>query len=209
MKMDGLILAGGKSTRMGGKHKGDLLYRDVAFTERIVRQFRKNEGQIWLSYGKEAGKTYEGCTVITDIYPDCGPVGGIYTGLVMCESDAVMAAACDMPLMKIELFRHLEEVLAREERRGADYAAVVPVVDGRVHPLAAIYKVEMRDVLKAQILEGNYRIRDALRKREVLYVDLSDEAQYRDMLRNVNTEEEYKELLENKESCRGGFRGER
>lgn len=194
--MDGLILAGGKSTRMGGKHKGDLLYGNSTFTERIVREFQKGAGKIWLSYGKMPGKNYDGCTVITDIYPDCGPAGGIYTGLEKSESDAVMVAACDMPFVKRELFQYLEERLGEEERRTqVRYAAAVPVADGRIHPLAAIYRAGMKETLKEQILEGNYRIRDALKKEEVLYVDLSREGTYRDMLRNVNTAKEYEQIL--------------
>jgi len=196
MKMDGLILAGGKSTRMGGKHKGDLLYHNATFTERIVKEFLKGAEHIWLSYGKILGKNYEGCTVITDIYPDCGPIGGIYTGLEVSQSDALMVAACDMPLMKLELFQYLEEKLANAEQHSEiRYAAVIPIADGRVHPLAAIYRIDMKEILKKQILEENYRIRDALKRQDVLYVDLSREKKYCDMLRNVNTVEEYEQLM--------------
>lgn len=197
MTMDGLILAGGKSTRMGGKHKGDLLYRDQTFTERIVQQFRKNAAHIWLSYGEVPGKAYEGCSVITDIYPGLGPIGGIYTCLTRCQSEAVMVAACDMPLIGAELFQYLSGRLDEEEKRsGIAYMAAVPVVEGRMHPLAAIYRIKIKERLKEQIMEKNYRIRDAFRAEDVLYVDLTREEKYRNMLRNVNTVEEYKQLTE-------------
>ena len=85
--MDGLILAGGRSTRMGGKHKGDLRYEDQTFLERIIGEFASCAERIWISYGTEMRRDYPGCVSICDEYPGCGPMGGIHAGLKRCRSD--------------------------------------------------------------------------------------------------------------------------
>ena len=51
--MDGLILAGGKSTRMGGKHKGFLQMEEETFMDRLTREMKRRADQLWISYGRD------------------------------------------------------------------------------------------------------------------------------------------------------------
>ena len=193
--MDGLLLAGGKSSRMGGRHKGDLLYGNETFTTRMIHEFSKDADTIWISYGAKVHGTYENCRIVRDIYPDCGPIGGIHAGLTACESDEVMVAACDMPFLKIELFRYLYKQMEEAgKQEKVAYDGAVSVLDGRIHPLSAIYRRTAALVMEQQILKGNYRIRAALDKMKILYVDVTGNARFAYMLQNVNTMEEYKML---------------
>lgn len=193
--MDGLLLAGGKSSRMGGRHKGDLLYGNETFTTRMIHEFSKAADTIWISYGAKVYGTYENCRIVRDIYPDCGPIGGIHAGLTACESDEVMVAACDMPFLKIELFRYLYKQMEEAgKQEKVAYDGVVSVLDGRIHPLSAIYRRTAALVMEQQILNGNYRIRAALDRMKILYVDVTGNARFAYMLQNVNTMEEYKML---------------
>lgn len=208
MDMEGLILAGGKSTRMGGRHKGSLTYRRETFVQILIRELRGLAQQIWLSYGRDRREEYEGCTVLRDIYEECGPIGGIHAGLRACRQEWMMVAACDMPLLKIELFRYLQKELEYAESRrrylqdpngssqaGSFYDGVVPVAAGRIHPLAAIYRKGAEGILEKQILNGNYRLMDALEHMNILYVDVSECQTFPEMLRNINTTEEYEKLM--------------
>lgn len=193
--MDGLLLAGGKSSRMGGRHKGDLLYGNETFTTRMIHELSKDADTIWISYGAKVYGTYENCRIVRDIYPDCGPIGGIHAGLTACESDEVMVAACDMPFLKIELFRYLYKQMEEAgKQEKVAYDGAVSVLDGRIHPLSAIYRRTAALVMEQQILKGNYRIRAALDKMKILYVDVTGNARFAYMLQNVNTMEEYKML---------------
>lgn len=194
--MDGLILAGGRSTRMGGKHKGDLRYEDQTFLERIIGEFASCAERIWISYGTEMRRDYPGCVSICDEYPGCGPMGGIHAGLKRCRSDYMMVAACDMPFVKMELYHLLENELEKAQQESeAVYAGAVPVADGRVHPLAAVYKKELAGCLKEQIERKEYRIRSIFDRQNILYVDVSYRADIKRMLSNVNTAAEYEEIL--------------
>lgn len=195
MKMDGLILAGGKSSRMGGTHKGNLLLGTETFTGRMVNELRKEAEEVWISYGEMMHESYEGCRIVRDEYPGCGPIGGLQAGLRACTGEAVMAAACDMPFLKIELFRYLEKCLEEEEKKqGEALDGVVPVLEGRINPLAAIYKKSAGDVLERQIQEEDYRIRGALRKMKILYVNLDGDKELGKMLQNINTLSEYQKI---------------
>lgn len=201
LRLDGLILAGGKSTRMGGRHKGSLLIEEETFTERLVKELKQDAGQIWLSYGEQIHECYEGCRIVRDVYTDCGPIGGLHAGLVSCGADGVMAAACDMPFLKIELYRYLRcKMEAEEQRTGGKFDGVVPVLkrqaDAResvrkVNPLAAIYRKSAVSVLEEQIKNKDYRIRSALQKLKILYLDLEEEHELGQMLRNINTIADY------------------
>ena len=194
--MDGLILAGGRSTRMGGKHKGDLRYEDQTFLERIIGEFASCAERIWISYGTEMRRDYPGCVSICDEYPGCGPMGGIHAGLKRCRSDYMMVAACDMPFVKMELYHLLENELEKAQQESeAVYVGAVPVADGRVHPLAAVYKKELAGCLKEQIERKEYRIRSIFDRQNILYVDVSRRADIKRMLSNVNTAAEYEEIL--------------
>lgn len=195
--------------RMGGRHKGDLVYRNHTFIEHIIREFKKETEVILISCGKEIHREYEGCKTLTDIYPDCGPIGGLHAGCShlwppICRpsalheeggSESVMVAACDMPFLEIDLYRFLKREMEREEyRRSHPVDGVVPIAGERVHPLAAIYKKRAGAVFQEQIAAGEYRLTEALKRLNILYVDISENVEMCGMLRNINTIREYERL---------------
>ena len=123
-------------------------------------------------------------------------MGGIHAGLKRCRSDYMMVAACDMPFVKMELYHLLENELEKAQQESeAVYVGAVPVADGRVHPLAAVYKKELAGCLKEQIERKEYRIRSIFDRQNILYVDVSRRADIKRMLSNVNTAAEYEEIL--------------
>lgn len=185
--MDGLILAGGKSSRMGGSHKGFLTYEDNSFMERLIGEMGKIADRIWVSYGTKIHAEYAGCRIVTDEYLECGPIGGIHAGLKACESNALLVTACDMPFLKAEFFTYLSEELK-------DYDGVVTVTAGKKHPLAAIYKKDILPVLEEQIKNGNYRLTDVLKKLDINYVDVTGQEEFGRMLKNINTIEDYQNI---------------
>lgn len=192
MKADILILAGGKSSRMGGKHKGDLSCGNESFTQRLISELKDGANQLWLSYGEIVRTTYPECRIVTDEFPGCGPMGGLHAGLNCCESNVLWVAACDMPRLKRELYGYLASFLG-------DHLAVVPLLDGRPQPLAAIYTKEMQSVFETCLHAGNFRLRSALDQADICYVDITDQPQFCLMLQNINTEEEYRSFLKESE----------
>lgn len=190
--MDGLILAGGKGSRMGGIYKGGLFLKEQTFTQCLVKEFQRGTQKIWISYGKTMHGEEEGCEIVRDIYPGCGPLGGLHAGLCACTGELMLAAACDMPFLKMELYQDLaERMLAEENRREKQLDGVVPYLAGRMHPLAAVYRKEAAVRFAHQIQTGDYRIRNAFSHMDILYVTVTEDSRYAGMLRNINTLEEY------------------
>lgn len=195
MQAEGLILAGGGSTRMGGLHKGSLLYRKKTFIQILEDELKKEATHVSISYGAKRREYAGECSVIMDYYPGCGPIGGIHAGLRECRGEFLLTAACDMPLLKIELYRYLYDTLLGKEKIGISYDGAVPIVDGRIHPLSAIYRRRAGSRMEEQILAGNYRLTDALKCMNILYADVTEQKGYVQMLRNINTLKEYERLI--------------
>lgn len=195
MEAEGLVLAGGKSLRMGGRHKGGLLYQNESFTQILIKELKKETPWVRVSYGRERKEDCGEYPAVMDIYPDCGPIGGLHAGLRGCRGEVVLTAACDMPLMKIELLRFLLKSMRRNETAGALYDGAVPVTEGRIHPLAAVYRKSAADTFEEQIKKENYRLQVALRHLRILYVDVTGNKIFEQMLRNINTREEYERLM--------------
>ena len=86
-----------------------------------------------------------------DVFPDCGSLGGIYTGLNASATEWSLVTACDMPFLSAPLLSHLAGL-----RDGVD--AVVPVVDGRPEPTHALYRRQCLPAIEARLRAGQLKI---------------------------------------------------
>ena len=86
-----------------------------------------------------------------DVFPDCGSLGGIYTGLDAALTEWVLVTACDMPFLSASLLGHLAGL-----RDGAD--AVVPVVGGFPEPTHALYSRRCRPAIEKRLQAGELKI---------------------------------------------------
>ena len=205
MKMAAAVMAGGSSSRMAGRHKGMLLTPEgVTFTERLAAEMHKLTDLVYISYGDTVQIEAVECSIVRDIYKGCGPVGGLHAVLSRAFLDgaaAVATAACDMPYVTAELYRYLYDRMVKQTciREGENnpfevYDGVVAVTGGKIHPLAAVYSVRAAGICKTQLEDHKLKVRDALAKLRILYVDLEGTV-YERMILNVNTEEDYREYL--------------
>ena len=165
------------------------------FLEGLYERLKPYSSQIMISEGKLTKREYEGeltkAEFVRDIYEDRGPLGGLYAG--MCESEEVYlaAVACDMPYFDIEVIKYL---MTFDEE---EYDAIVPTITERIQPLAGIYKKRLLPNIKEQLEEGDNTMKHFLKTIRVRYVEVGEKEELVKMLRNVNTTEEYKELIEN------------
>ncbi len=132
MNLSAVILAGGESRRMG-RSKAWLVVDGQPLIARAVDTARKiGVEEVFIS--GRVGEDYSAlkCPVLLDLEPGFGPLGGIERGLSAANSPLLLVLAVDLPQMRPEF---LEKLLARcDQLRG-----VVPRLDGRLEPLAAIY----------------------------------------------------------------------
>lgn len=181
-----MILAGGKSSRMG-TDKALLEINGTNFIGKIAGELNFFEEKFFARGNCEA-VSVPGWQNIPDIYPECGPIGGLHAALKTCRSDALVCVTCDMPLLKSELVRDLCDQMTEEYD-----AVILKETDGRIHPTCGIYRKSAVNVFEQQILDGNYRMMQVLDRLRVKYVTIDPQIGSW-QLKNINTPEDLREL---------------
>lgn len=140
MSFSAVILAGGKSSRMG-RDKARLQVDGRTLLARQIQLVRATGArEIFISGRADADYAEFGCLVLRDEWPDAGPLAGIAAALEATSEPLLLVLAVDMPHLKGEC---LHRLLARcTETTGA-----IPRVNGQIEPLAAIYPKTARDLL--------------------------------------------------------------
>ncbi|MFH1847664.1 MAG: molybdenum cofactor guanylyltransferase, partial [Candidatus Omnitrophota bacterium] len=110
----GVILAGGKNTRMG-THKAFLRVDGVRIIDRILEVFKPLFDEILIvTDNKDNFTEFKDVKVVDDLVRERGPLGGIYTGLKMIAGGKAFFSACDMPFLHNGLVERLL-VMAQDE----------------------------------------------------------------------------------------------
>lgn len=131
MGISGIILAGGRSSRMG-RDKTLLLYDNETLIQRTVRTMQTFVDEIIVASNATEKYNLPGIVEVPDIYPGMGPLGGIHTGLLAAKHQHSFIVSCDMPFFTAKLAKYL-----LERRSGFD--VVVPEIKRRLEPLCAVY----------------------------------------------------------------------
>ena len=182
----GVVLAGGRASRMGGRDKAFAAVEGEPIAVRAVRIFRSLFAQVLVSTNRPERFAGLDVQTVADQFPGCGPLAGIHAALLASRYPHVFVAACDMPGLDPEVIRFL---LGRVG--SAD--AVVPCWDGDVEPLHAVYAVGALREIEAHLRAGQNAVRDVLRRLRVDYVSEAEMRAVRGAARsltNVNTPEE-------------------
>lgn len=204
-----LILAGGKSSRMK-KDKSQLPWQDSTtlthmltnsyvypFERTVISANRIIESQELPDFIRKKTKQREHTTeyihlgdkrrlsVVSDLYTDCGPLGGMEAAMRLYPSDCWLILAVDLPFFD---FSRVPALLASD---ASEYDAVIPVVDGRENPLAALYKGRVYEKIRTALAYGDYRVRKIYNKKAAFI----DETPYARQYLNMNTPLAYKEAL--------------
>ena len=114
----GVILAGGTSRRMG-QNKALLQLGDDPLIAHVIRRMRLATDELLLITNNPAEYAHLGLPMHSDIVPNTGALGGIYTGLTHASYDVGVCVACDSPFLQPKLLTYLVSVLG-------DYDAVMP-----------------------------------------------------------------------------------
>jgi molybdopterin-guanine dinucleotide biosynthesis protein A len=188
--IEGFILAGGASRRMG-EDKAALLYDGRSFVAHIAQTLMAVTRRVSIVGAlppKDAGRL----PFVPDIYAQWGALGGLHAALAACQTEWAAVVACDLPLVSAALLQHLASL--RE-----DFDAVAPVqADGYPQALCAFYRVaKCRDCAQQLIASGERRPRTllrAVRTRWVTPAEITDLPNAERLLLNVNTPLEYGEI---------------
>lgn len=182
----GVMLAGGRATRMGGRDKAFATVGGEAIGTRTIRLFQSLFPQVIVVTHRPERFTGMGVELVPDHYPNAGPLGGIHAALRASRQPWIFVVGCDMPGLQAEPIKLL---LARIDT--AD--AIIPRWENDIEPLHAVYSVRALDVIDAALRGAHSSIRDVLPR---LHVDYVPDATLRavrggaESLTNVNTPED-------------------
>jgi molybdopterin-guanine dinucleotide biosynthesis protein A len=171
IRVGGIVLCGGQSKRMG-KPKAWLPFAGEIMLSRVVRA---------------------DVPVVRDEEKGHGPLQGLLAGLQALDghADAAYLSSCDVPFLQPAFVRRLIELLG-------DRAICVPQIGEHHHPLAAVYRFNVRSDVERLLQEDRLRLFylfDAVPTRVVDASELADVDPEFQSLRNLNTPEEYEAAL--------------
>jgi molybdopterin-guanine dinucleotide biosynthesis protein A len=190
MKVGGIVLCGGRSSRMG-RPKAWLPFGEETMLQRVVRIIRKVVDPVVVVAAPEQDvpSLPAEVRIVRDEEEGRGPLQGLLAGLIALEGkvDAAYLSSCDVPLLQPAFIQRMIDMLG-------DRAIAVPVVDGYPHPLAAVYQLAVRpdveDLLAANRLRPAFLF-DALPTARISSEQLIDVDPQSLSLRNLNTPEDY------------------
>lgn len=165
-EITGLILAGGRGSRMGGVDKGLQNFNGMPMALHALMRLQMQVGQVMINANRNLA-AYEsfGAEVWPDVLADYpGPLAGFLTGLERCETPYLVTAPCDSPRFPLDLVARLAEAMDREQAEIAMAAAPEKDEQGevkvRTQPVFCLLRVELLESL-VQFTQGGGRKIDA------------------------------------------------
>jgi len=159
----GVILAGGKSSRMG-ENKAFSKLNNKSLIEYLIEVFEEQNYEILIS-GKKQEYGFLNYPVIEDNFQDIGPLAGIESGLRAATNQRIIFSSCDTPFIDCSF-------LTRLEQESQNCEVVVPVYKNFWQPMNALYSKKNHQLALELIDKGQAYPKDLIRKadyKELLY----------------------------------------
>jgi molybdopterin-guanine dinucleotide biosynthesis protein A len=178
------VLAGGKATRLNGENKAFLKVGGKTNIEKFLSVTAGIFGEtIVVAREPEHYCNFENVKVVTDIFKNIGPLGGIHAALKNASYDAVFCFSCDMPFLDREII--LDEIA---EFQRSECGILVPKIGDFIEPLHSVYSRTLSDTIEQHISGGkDYSIRSIFPVTVVKYWDIADNYRNRKAFTNINT----------------------
>ena len=189
-QITGLILAGGRGTRMGHVDKGLQSFRGAPMALHVMMRLQPQVGDLMINANQNLAP-YESFGV--PVWPDetqgyAGPLAGMQTGLVHCTTDYLVTAPCDSPFLPDDLVQRLSNALLAAD---ADLAVAVTGSgpSRQAHPVFSLMKASLLQHLSEYLRDGGRKVDAWYGSLNVVEVEFADEAAFR----NINTVAELKQ----------------
>lgn len=156
-----VILAGGLSTRFGGRNKALIEWNGRPLLAHIHRTLGELFQEILLVTNAPARFAAWDMTLVTDLFTERSSLTGIQAGLFYADQPVVFVTACDTPLLRPELIR----LLMASGRDDTD--VVIPQTTEGLEPLCALYSRRCLEPVTRQLERGDYRIRSFFQRMRV------------------------------------------
>ena len=184
----GIVLAGGRSRRMGAD-KSLMMLNGKAMIEYSIDALKPLCHKVVISSNNFI-YDFTGCEVWPDELPDQAPIVGIYSCLKRSKTNINIILSCDMPLMSTSFLEYLLT-------DSADYDVTVPVHgESFIEPLCGIYNQSSVEMLGKFIGQGNFRLNECIRatSHRLVTVGSPDSVFSPNLFLNINTPDDFKIL---------------
>ncbi|MGF7137914.1 molybdopterin-guanine dinucleotide biosynthesis protein A [Roseimarinus sediminis] len=162
----GVVMAGGKSSRMGSD-KGLLDFEGKPMVKYAIDLLSAYFKTLIISSNDRNYEMFN-LPLVPDFHKNCGPICGLHAVMQQVETPYVFILSCDMPLMTVPVVEKLLASLNDDE-------IVVPrLTDGKIEPLCAIYSVRLLNKIEKQMLRSCYKMTELIKSSASNYVDFKD-----------------------------------
>jgi len=181
VKITAIILAGGKSSRMG-EDKGLMLFNGKPMIKYIIEVIKPLVDKVIIISNNTDYEQF-GYEVCQDIIKEKGPIAGIYTGLKYSKTTKNIVLSCDVPFVNTEVIKLL---IGKSEN--AD--VVIPEKGNRTHQLIGMYDQSCIDTFKDELDKDQLKLKIAIEKLNYKVVDVNhiDEK----IFNNINSKNDIK-----------------
>jgi molybdopterin-guanine dinucleotide biosynthesis protein A len=150
--VSGILLAGGKSRRMG-EDKRHLVVGEHTLLERGLAVLQSIFQEVLVVIAQDSAPLNVNARVVRDLIPDCGSLGGLYTGLMQATTPYSFVVACDMPFLN-------QAVIAQFTNRRAMADIVMAKLGAQLHPMHALYGKQCLSVVEQMIRARQLKIQE-------------------------------------------------
>lgn len=174
----GVIMAGGKSSRMG-TDKGLMNFNGKPMVLYTIELLTSIFDTVIISSNSVEYERF-GLKCFPDVYKNCGPIGGLHTILQSLKTEFAFVISCDMPLVStedvIKIINHCNQ-----------FQIVIPLINNMLEPLCAIYSKTLLPEIEERIQSNRYKLADLVEHSNTKYIDFNSEKGFR----NFNTKEDF------------------
>lgn len=191
--LTGAVLAGGRARRMGGRNKALLEFGGQSILDRVLAALSASCEHVIIVANDHGPYRDRGLPLFSDLLPETGSLGGLYTALQQAPSDRVFVCACDMPFVSAPLIRHLADRL-----EGFD--AAVPSDGERLQPMHSVYDRRCAPAIRARLEERRLKIEHFLAEARSVILSPDEVAAYAHPVLtyfNVNTPDDFRDARSN------------
>jgi len=182
----GIILAGGKSSRLG-VDKIFLEYKNKKFIDIIIEKLSKICSEIIISGRKY--KNYKSCK---DEYNINAPISGLYSGLKSSKYKYSLIVAGDLPFIEMDILKLIISKMSPK------IDIVIPAINGYYEPLVAIYSRNILKILETKIKKKQYKISSLIEEINAIVIKEKEikkiDPKFYSFL-NINTKKDYNKIL--------------
>jgi len=164
--MTSIILAGGKSSRLG-RSKALQAIGGKSLIQWVVDRLALLSTEIIIATAHGEAISFSSAVkikTVADIYPGKGPLVGIYSGLIASSSSRAIVVGCDTPFLSAGLLEYMTQICST-------FDIVVPRIKNKLEPLCAVYSKNCSGLIQGLLEQDELRIRKLFSMVKVKYVE--------------------------------------